>query len=131
MSMIWMTHTGVVGVVQVDQQAFNDVWSHAPYNWTQVPGPAADPGVRTVLAKGDVSDGQVPAYDAATGYYIPADPAAASLPAGGSTNQVLTKQSDGSVNWSNGTPGPAGKDGPPGQNGKPGKDATANAGRWG
>lgn len=131
MSMIWMTHSGVVGVVQVDQQAFNDIWS--AHGWTSVAGPASDPGVRTVLAKGDIADGQVPVYDAATGYYIPQTPVTAGLPTGGTDGQVLVKNTGagGGVAWANAptaTPGPPGD---PGRPGRDGKDATATAGRWG
>lgn len=128
MSMIWMTHAGVVGSVQIDQQAFSDIWSGL--GWVEVAGPVGDPGVRTVLLKGDVTDGQTATYDASTGFFVPTDPLAASLPTGGTTNQVITKQADGSVAWSDGVPGPAGPDGlsgPPGRDGQNGTDGGLDA----
>jgi hypothetical protein len=128
MSLIYMTHSGVVGTVQTTAEAFADIWSGK--GWTEVDAPADSPGVQDVITQGSPDDGDVPIYDASTGRYVASPPAAASLPAGGTNGQVLTK-SGGSVVWADGTPGPAGDPGKPGQNGQDGTGGTAQIGRWG
>jgi hypothetical protein len=129
MSLIWMTHSGVVGAVQTEQQSFTDIYQ--PIGWVQVSGPSVDPGVQTVIAQGTPANGQIPVYDSSTGRWTPSAPAAASLPAGGTTGQVLTKTAGG-VGWAN----PTATQGPPGPPGPPGKDGDAGGtgsqvGRWG
>jgi hypothetical protein len=130
MSLIYMTHSGVVGTVQTDQQSFLDIWQAK--GWTIVSGPATDPGITTVLAQGDPADGQVPVYDSSTGRYGPTDVAAASLPTGGTTGQVLTKTSGG-AGWATptATQGPPGPPGPPGKDGTDGTGGGTQIGRWG
>jgi hypothetical protein len=129
--MTWMTHSGVVGTVQVEQASFLQVWQ--PKGWVEVAGPASDPGVRTVLTRGDIADGQIPVYDASTGVYVPQTPVAGNLPAAGTDGQVLVKDSSApaGVRFADAPTATAGPPGPPGPPGKPGDTVTSTAGRWG
>lgn len=53
------------------------------------------------LAQSAASDGDIPTWDDSAGLWVPAAPSGAGLPAGGTTGQVLTKQSgtDYDADW--------------------------------